>query len=101
MSLRKKKQSISYVLAHLLGRPIAWDVDAPRKIHVFDADESERKKITDAIEAIRTQIQRDIGGRLDVIFHSMEETTRAYPEIRMAYSEAEAAGGSPSVARPP
>lgn len=90
MSLREKKQSISFVLAHLLGRPVAWDVDAPRKIHVFDADEPERKKITRAVESIRTQIQRDIGGRLDLVFHSTDETTKAYPEIRMVFSEAEA-----------
>jgi hypothetical protein len=79
--IRARKQSFTQLVARLLQKPAGWDVDNPRRLHVFFAEPSDRKECMRIINTFRKGIERDIGGTLDVSFHSAEESTRLYPEI--------------------
>jgi hypothetical protein len=77
---RSKKQYLATKLAELLSRPVGWDKDSPRTLHVFNTDEEHRKDITQLFETYRVDIEKGLGGSLQFVFHSSLETQLMYPE---------------------
>ena len=73
------------------GRPTRWvpadslvgDFDGrKRALEVFDARAGEQRQLLRRLRPLRQEIERLIGGPLIVIFHTLRETERLYPEVR-------------------
>jgi hypothetical protein len=73
------------------GRPARWvpaakavgDYDGrERTLEVFEADAREQRDLLRRLRGVRPELERAIGGPLVIVFHTVAETQRLYPEVR-------------------
>ena len=82
------------------GRPTRWapasnavgDYDGrARTLEVFEADAREQRELLRRIRDARPELERVISGPLVIVFHTLAETQRLYPEVRAEHYHALAA----------
>lgn len=73
------------------GRPTRWvpssmavgDYDGrERTLEVFEAEGREQRALLRRLRDVRPDLERAIGGPLVILFHTLAETQRLYPQVR-------------------
>jgi len=91
MTLSRK--DVPWHVALAVGRRVCWapperavgDYDGrERTLEIFMVDAREQRELMRSLRALRTEIETAAGGPIVVVFHTVAETTRLYPEMLQA-----------------
>ena len=84
------RKDVPWRVALAVGHPVRWapperaagDYDGrERTLEIFMADAREQLELLRSLRAVRTEIEAAAGGPIVLMFHTVAETTRLYPEM--------------------
>lgn len=80
-----------FISSNIEGRPVRWATTIgdysghDRTLEVFNANAKDQRRLLDQILKITQQFEKEIGGTLIVIFHSIKQTTKMYNDFATSF----------------
>ena len=91
MNSTQRERIMHLLSATVRGRPVRWldertsrgDFDGrERTVEVFDVAAAEQRDFLHGLATVRARLDLIAGGRVTILLHTPEETSRLYPWVR-------------------